>query len=255
MRFLAVGAHPDDIDDSIGGIISRLAQRGHDIHYLICTDGSKGTPNMEEVPGLAAVRRDEQRAAAQAVGAGPVYFLEYIDGELAPSLALRRDMVRVIRTVQPDVVLAWDPTSYWIGDIIINHSDHRVAGQETLDAVYPGAGHATMFPELGLPAAAVQELWLYGSNHPTVFVDIASEFPRKLQALACHASQGYGDEAVLNHWLRDATRWVIRDFANPITARHPEHPEFIETFRRIPLNPASHIVEDLSPSCELHTGY
>ncbi len=253
MRFVAVGAHPDDIDDSIGGTVSRLAQRGHDIRYLICTDGSKGTPNMAEIAGLAAVRQEEQRAAAAALGAGPVYFLDYIDGELAPSLGLRRDIVRVMRMVQPDVVLAWDPASYWIGDIIINHSDHRVAGQETLDAVYPAAGHATMFPELGLPTASVQELWLYGSNHPTVFVDIESEFPQKLHALSCHASQGYGDQAVLNHWLRDATAWVGRDFANPITARHREHPEFIETFRRIKLNPASGAVEDLQPCHELHT--
>ena len=252
MRFLAVGAHPDDIDDSIGGTVSPLAKRGHEISYLICTDGSKGTSNMDEVAGLAARRRDEQRAAAEAVGAGPVYFLDYIDGELAPSLTLRRDIVRVIRTVQPDVVLAWDPTSYWIGDMIINHSDHRVAGQETLDAVYPAAGHATMFPELGLPTATVQELWLYGSNYPTVFVDIESEFPQKLQALACHASQGYGVEAVLNHWLRDATAWVGRDFVNPLTAAHLDHPEFIETFRRLRLHGESRASEDLQPSLERH---
>ena len=72
MRFLAVGAHPDDIDDSLGGTVGRLAKPGYEMSYLICTDGSKGTPNMGEV---AARRRDERRAAAEAVGAGPVYIL------------------------------------------------------------------------------------------------------------------------------------------------------------------------------------
>lgn len=254
MRFLAIGAHPDDIDAMIGGTLIRLAKQGHHVSYLICTDGSKGTQHQDEVARMQATRQTEQRAACQVVGAEGVYFLNYVDGELEAGLPLRRDIVRVIRTVKPDVVVAWDPTAFWIGDTVVNHTDHRTSGKEAMDAAYPGAGHATMFPELGLPASPTRELWLYGSNFPNVFVDIENEFTQKKAAVQSHVSQHYLDEDYLFQLLRDDNRWVVRDFDNPVTEKHRQHPEFVESFRRITLNRMPEVMDEITPMWELHRG-
>lgn len=250
MRFLAVGAHPDDIDAMVGGTLLRLARQGHQVSYLICTDGSKGTRDFNEINRLQHVRQAEQRAAADVVGAQSVYFLNYIDGELPEGLAVRRDIVRVIRTDRPDVVLAWDPTSFWIGDTVLNHTDHRTSGKEAIDAAYPGAGNVCMFPELGLKTSRTREMWLYGSNHPNVFVDIESEFEQKVKAVRCHVSQHYLDRDYLYQLLREDNRWVCRDFENPVTLKHANHPEYVESFRRIRLEVITDVAKALNPVWE-----
>ncbi len=81
-----------------------------------------------QVPGTQATRQAERRAACQVVGAESVHFLNYGDGESEAGLPLKRDMVRVLRTVQPDVGVARDPTAFWVGDTVINHTDHRTSG-------------------------------------------------------------------------------------------------------------------------------
>lgn len=252
VRVLAVGAHPDDIDAMVGGVLSRLASQNHDVFYLIATDGSKGTRDREDIPRLCAIRQAEQRKAAAEVGAKEVFFLNYVDGELPSSLAVRRDMVRVMRTVKADVVVAWDPTSYWIGDTVINHTDHRVSGQVALDAAYPAAGNVCMFAELGLESSPVREVWLYGSNHPNLFVDIRECFEQKLAAVRSHVSQHYLDDAYLYQLLRDDNAWVCRDFDNPVTQAYHKTPEYVETLRRITLDRLPDLDMVLRPSWELH---
>ncbi|PSR21104.1 MAG: hypothetical protein C7B45_12120 [Sulfobacillus acidophilus] len=234
----------------VGGTLLRLAGQGHDVTYLICTDGSKGTRDVSEISRMQAVRQREQQDAGRVIGVRSVHFLNYIDGELPEGLALRRDIVRVIRTERPDVVLAWDPTSVWIGDTVINHIDHRTAGKEAIDAVYPGAGNVAMFPELGLEISRTREVWLYGSNHPNVFVDIESEFEKKVKALQCHVSQHYTDRDYLYRFLRDDNRWICRDFDNPVTRRQVARPEYVESFRRIALDPILGLASALSPVWE-----
>ena len=51
------------------------------------------------------------------------------DGELEPTLELRREIVRVIRRLKPDVVVCQDPTVRWVDTQYINHPDHRAAGE------------------------------------------------------------------------------------------------------------------------------
>ncbi len=249
MRILAVGAHPDDIDALAGGTLIRLAKRGHQISYLICTDGSKGTLNHDEIPGMQLTRQHEQHDAARVVGADQVFFLNHVDGELAPGVPLRRDIVRVMRTVQPDLVFTWDPTSYWIGDRVINHADHRIAGTEALHAA-SFAGHRTLYPEIGLPPCAVRELWLFGTNHPTVFVDMEEELAQKIDAVRSHVSQHYADDQNLYGQIRDDYRWVVRRFQNPVTQHHKTQPECVETFRRVAMDPIPDLIQAIHPAWE-----
>ena len=67
---LAIGAHPDDIEFGCGATLAKWAAAGCVVHHLVCTDGSKGTWDAgQDLAELTAVRQDEQRAAAKALGA------------------------------------------------------------------------------------------------------------------------------------------------------------------------------------------
>src|SRR5438046_10632521 len=107
---MVVSAHPDDPDFGAGGAVARLADSGADVTYVIVTDGRQGgeDPNQKDSE-LVAIRAKEQRAAARVLGVKRVEFLGYKDGHLAPDLALRRDMVRMIREYESELVLTHLP--------------------------------------------------------------------------------------------------------------------------------------------------
>ena len=110
-RALAIAAHPDDVEFGGGGTLAKWAADGCEVSIMVCTDGSKGTwdPAVDE-EWLIATRQDEQRAAAQALGAtGKVVFLGHTDGELQSTLSERAQVALWIRTLRPDVVLGHDP--------------------------------------------------------------------------------------------------------------------------------------------------
>lgn len=194
-RVLAVGAHADDIDFGASGSIASWAQQGAYVEYLVLTDGSKGSSNRDiGKDQLVATREAEQRAAAETLGAKNVTFLHYEDGALEVTQDLKRDIVRVIRTVKPDTVVVMDPTMVYSSQLgIINHSDHRAAGQATLDAVYPLARDHLAFPELldqaKLEPHKVAHVLLLNFEKQNCFVDISGTFELKLEGLCKHVSQ------------------------------------------------------------------
>ena len=110
----------------------------------------------------AKLREDEQRAAAACVGVSDLVFLGYADGMVEPTLALRRDLARVIRQVRPDVVLDPEPERNY-ERIFASHPDHLATGEATLRAVYPDASNPHAFPALlndeGLKPHTVATVW------------------------------------------------------------------------------------------------
>ncbi len=98
-RILVVQAHPDDAEHICGGTIALLVAEGKDIHYLLVTRGDKGTNNPDmTLEQVSAIREREQRKAAEVQGVRTVTFLNgYFDGEVEPTLQLRRDIALVIR--------------------------------------------------------------------------------------------------------------------------------------------------------------
>jgi len=191
---LGIAAHPDDLDFGVSGSIARWVSQGATAYYLILTDGSKGSADRHISPcDLIAMRRKEQQTAANILGVKQVFFCDYEDGCLANSYEVRRDIVRIIRQVKPDVVVTMDPTMvYSLERNFINHPDHRAAGQATLDAVFPLARDHLSFPELlaeGLKPHAAQTVLLIHFERRNYFVDISATIDKKLQALAAHTSQ------------------------------------------------------------------
>jgi LmbE family N-acetylglucosaminyl deacetylase len=184
---LAIGAHPDDVEFGCGGTLAKWAAAGCTVHHLILTDGSKGTWNPEaDVAALAATRQIEQRQAARRLAggnAGEVVFLGQVDGELESSLALRGEVARVIRRLQPQVVLGHDPWKRYR-----LHPDHRHAGLLACDGIV-AARDPHFFKEHGLAHHRPERLLLWEADEPNHVEDVSAFVDTKLAALEAHESQ------------------------------------------------------------------
>lgn len=211
-RILVVMAHPDDVDFGSAGTVAGWTDRGIEVTYLLVTDGDAGGFDDGITRAeMAALRRDEQRAAAKCVGVGDVRWLGYSDGRVEATLDLRRDIARAIRQVRPDRVLMPSPERNY-ERIHPSHPDHRAVGSAALDAVYPDARNPYAFPELladeGLDAWTAREVWLSGGPTVNHHVDVTDRFDRKVSALRAHASQtGHmGEELpnMLRAWMSAA---------------------------------------------------
>ena len=166
LKIIAVGAHPDDIEMSMAGLLLRFAKAGHDITWIVATDGAAG--NGERDGTLAAVRAAEASAAATSSGA------------------------RLIQCGFPDGQLAWDNTSnaiigHHLGqlkpDLIVTHAlndyhpDHRAVARIVGDTA-----------PVNIPVLRADNmLGLYFS--PDILVDVSEVFKAKLAALEMHESQ------------------------------------------------------------------
>jgi len=227
-RVLVVLAHPDDPEFYCGGTVARWAAEGRQVIYCLLTRGDKGADESgTDGTALAAIREREQRAAAAVLGVAEVLFLDHEDGYLVPDLALRRDIVGVIRRVRPEIVVTCDPTNFFPSSRYINHPDHRAAGQATLDAVFPAAGSGMFFPELekeqGLAPHKVRQVYVAGALQPNTSIDVTSHLARKVEALRQHKSQ-IRDMDGLDRRMRD---WLL-DPESPVDA-----PRYVERFQRI----------------------
>ncbi len=192
-RVLGVFAHPDDPEFFAGATFARWAAEGAEITFLMATSGDKGSADPEMThERLAAMREDEERAAATVLGVKEVIFLRYPDGELVPTLQLRRDIVRAIRQFKPDIVVTTDPTT-WYSERSINHPDHRAIGEATLAAVFPTARDRLNFLELereeGLDVHKTRQLYIAGTQRPNVKVDVTDYIDIQIASLREHKSQ------------------------------------------------------------------
>jgi LmbE family N-acetylglucosaminyl deacetylase len=191
---LAVGAHPDDMDFGASGTLAKLAKEGWDTYLIICTDGSRGSDDPKMIhKRLVEIRKEEQEASGKILGIKKIFFLNHTDTQLLPDLKLKEEIVRIIRTIKPEIVIAMDPTFYYSTKIgFINHTDHRAAGLATMDAVFPLSRDRLTFPEQekqGLKPHRVSELWLVSFDQVDHVVDISETFTKKVQALSMHKSQ------------------------------------------------------------------
>ena len=184
-RALAIGAHPDDVDFGCGATLAKWAADGCEVSVLVCTDGSKGTwdPDADEA-ALIETRQQEQRAAAQTLGAlGEVGFLGWPDGELESGMEQRAQVALWIRKTKPVVVLGHDP---WKRHRL--HPDHRHAGWLTTDGVV-AARDPKFFPDQPVPHHRPDRLLLWEADEPDHAEDVSGFVDTKYQALLAHTSQ------------------------------------------------------------------
>jgi len=187
VRIICIGAHPDDCEIGFGGTAAKAAAQGHAVKFLSVTNGAAGhyRYSLEET---AAIRKREAWEAAQRIGIAESEVLENADGELAPTLDARHEIVRQIRRWEADVVLTHRPWDY--------HPDHRYTSQVVQDSAY-----LVVVPRVcaDTPALRRNPLFLYLQDqfhlparfNPEIAVDIDDAWSRKLDALSAHASQVY----------------------------------------------------------------
>ncbi len=192
-RALVIVAHPDDAEFWAGGTVALWVASGVEVSYLVLTDGDAGGVDLgadrSEIP---TIRRAEQRRSAALLDVKDVEFLGRHEGELAQSVELRRELVRVIRRVRPQRVITWSPEWNWARFRTSCHVDHRATGELALTAIYPDAGNRFAHPALardGLEPWTVPEIWLLNSPQPNHYVDVTDFFAQKVKAVEAHVSQ------------------------------------------------------------------
>lgn len=192
-RVLVVTPHPDDAEIWCGGTLAKWVKGGAEVYYVLCTDGGKGTSDRHtSSQELAARRGGEQREAARVLGVKEVVELHHPDGELEDDRDFRREIVRQIRLVRPDVVLCPEPyrrNLAW-------HRDHRVTGQVTADAIFPCARDHLHFMELwkdeGLEPHKTGTVLFWGTEQADTFIDVGPVMDIKVKAVMVHRSQMAG---------------------------------------------------------------
>ncbi|SRR6266487_333533 len=194
---LVVVAHPDDAEFVAAGTVAVWVADGWDVHYVICTDASGGGPDdAEDVSpqarrAISDVRKREQRAASDVLGVKDIVFLDYPDGQLQPSMTLRRDLVLALRQYRPTRVICQSPDRSWTPGYRIGgyHPDHLAAGEATIAALYPASQNGWDFPELLQEGLKVHEVYFSGAPTSNFAVDIGSVIDRKFASLRAHTSQ------------------------------------------------------------------
>ena len=189
-KVLVITPHPDDADFWCSGTIAKWLGDGARVRYVLCTDGGKGTTDPDiSSADLSKIREKEQADAVEALGVQELVMLHYPDGSLEDDDEFRRELVRQIRQVQPDVVLCPEPyrkNLAW-------HRDHRIAGQVALDAVFPCARDHLHFVELwrdeGLEPHKTPAILFWGTEKADTTIDISGSLGAKIKAIAAHKSQ------------------------------------------------------------------
>lgn len=190
---LCFTAHPDDIDFGAAGTIAAWTAAGVEVSYCIMTDGDAGGFDPAHREEIIAMRAEEQRQAAALVGVTDLHYLHERDGYLEPTHEVIRQVVKLIREVRPDVVLAMHPERNW-DRIQKSHPDHLAVGEIVTRAAYPAVENPFAYPELaeaGLEAYKLPWLWLFAGpeSRENYFVDVTGHIDAKLAAIRIHASQ------------------------------------------------------------------
>jgi LmbE family N-acetylglucosaminyl deacetylase len=187
LRIIAIGAHPDDCDIQFGGTAAKMARAGHRVKFLSLTNGDAGHQTLGGA-ALAKRRFLETQESARRLGIEQYQVLDNHDGELMPTLEVRRQVIRAIREWKADIVLSPRPNDY--------HPDHRYAGVLVQDAAY-----MVVVPNVvsDTPALENNPIFLYYEDRfqkpapfrPDVVVSIDSVWEQKIHALDAQISQFY----------------------------------------------------------------
>ncbi|HEY8425254.1 MAG TPA: bacillithiol biosynthesis deacetylase BshB1 [Limnochordales bacterium] len=175
---LAVGAHPDDVELAVGGMLADLARRGVRVAVVDLTDGEP-TPY-----GTPETRRQESHEAARELGLAARLTLRLPNRYLFDTVEHRRLVAAVLRLLRPRLLLA----HYWEDA----HPDHWAASALADAGRFYGKLTKTDLP--GEPYLVPRTLYFLASHlrlHPpvAVVVDVSGAYERKRAAIRAYRSQ------------------------------------------------------------------
>jgi len=209
-RFLAITAHPDDLDFAAGATLLKWKNLGVKGSIVIATNGDKGSHDKNITSEkLKEIRKNEQLRASEMLGLENTWFLGYPDAQLEITQELKEKIVKIIRSYKPDIVFTWDPTLvYSIEKHMINHPDHRAIGQAVLDACFPLARDRLIFEEHeknGLSSHCVTDFFLFNFDKSNYFEDVSEFIDKKIELLKIHKSQINEKtiSGIITQWARE----------------------------------------------------
>jgi len=184
INVVVIGAHPDDADGDAGGTAIKFSEMGHNVLFVSLTNGDAG--HHEKGGGaLAKIRRQEAQEAGKRFGVEYIV-LDNHDGELMPTLENRKDVIRLIRQWNADVVISHRPNDY--------HPDHRNTSILVQDAAY-----MVIVPNVASDVSPLRKnpVFLYAQDRfqkpypfePDITVDITDVYDQKIYGMAAHESQ------------------------------------------------------------------
>jgi bacillithiol biosynthesis deacetylase BshB1 len=177
---LAIFAHRDDAELNCGGTLAKTARLGKTTAIVDLTQGEMGTR------GSAELRAAEAAAAANVLGVSVRENLALPDAGIVNTPETREKLARVIRRLQPRVVIC--PA------LEGRHPDHRIAAQLVRDACFV-AGLQKVAPDLPKHRPTkILHCLTYRQDfvRPTFVVDVSADFDTKLAAIRCYSSQFEG---------------------------------------------------------------
>lgn len=177
---LAIAAHRDDVEQTCGGTLLRMAARGLRTAILDLTQGEAGTR------GTAEDRAREAAEAARLLGVSWRQALNLPDGAIENTIANRIEIARILRIVRPRVVIL----PYWQA----RHPDHAITGTLGYDACF-ASGLAKV--DTGAPPHRPFKIVyasLYADVRPSFVVDITPFIEQRHAALMAYQSQ-YANQA------------------------------------------------------------
>jgi len=192
---LLIGAHADD-DAMSHGTLAMLQAHGNQIYIVTLTTGNVGTqdPNLSRTQ-LAEIRRQEELAALAELGISGEHYINlgYDDGllEFEDRKTVVEKLVRLIRTIRPDVLFAFDPGKRyqrW------HKSDHRTAAYLAADAARAAMWRLLFEGQIiqdGLKEYMIPEYMFYDGAHEdeNTWIDIGEFVEKRVSAGAKYVSQ------------------------------------------------------------------
>ena len=165
MKILAIGAHPDDIEIFMFGLLSVYSSRGDEIGLIVATNGAAG--NVLSNKSLSNIRKKETINALMDLGKPDL--LGFPDGQLSDSKNVRSTLKEKIKKFNPDLIITHAPEDY--------HPDHRALSKYVIDSA------SFNFPVIFCES-------LMGVNFiPNYYIDVSKHFELKKNAILKHKSQ------------------------------------------------------------------
>src|SRR5271167_374299 len=191
LDILAIAAHRDDVEQTCGGTLLKMAQHGRRTGILDLTQGEMGTR------GTAEERAQEAAEAAKILRVSWRQALDIPDGRVENTFENRLKVARVIREQRPRVVIL----PYWKG----RHPDHYTASTLGYEACFLAGLAKLDYSAASVDASApslpphrpfkIIYATLYHDVRPTFVVDITELFETRFQALMAYKSQFSDQEA------------------------------------------------------------
>jgi bacillithiol biosynthesis deacetylase BshB1 len=169
------GAHPDDVELSVGGTVAKCVKDGLRVGIVDLTRGEMGTR------GTPQTRRKEAAGAAKVLGATFRQQLDFGDGNLQIGREQELEIIELLRVRRPKLVVSMYPDD--------RHPDHTRTGRIVTDAWFY-AGLKSL--KTGAPAHRPQAVLYYLQNYmfpPSFVVDVTKHWKTKMRSVAAYRSQ------------------------------------------------------------------